>query len=58
VREAAAALKACGGEVEAVRRLELPDAEVPPTLVVVRKVSPTPERFPRRPGIPARRPLR
>ena len=26
-------------------------------LVVVEKVSPTPDRYPRRPGLPARRPL-
>jgi 16S rRNA (guanine527-N7)-methyltransferase len=58
VREAAAALNACGGRVETVRPLELPDAKTPPTLVTVRKVSTTPGRFPRRPGIPAKRPLR
>lgn len=58
VREAAAALRACGGLVEAVRPLAAPYAETPPTLVIVRKVSATPQRFPRRPGIPAKRPLR
>jgi 16S rRNA (guanine527-N7)-methyltransferase len=58
VREAEAALRACGGEVESVRRLEVPGATVAPTLIVVRKVAPTPERFPRRAGIPAKRPLR
>ena len=58
VREAAAALHACGGLVESVRPLAVPYAETPPTLVIVRKVSDTPQRFPRRPGIPAKRPLR
>jgi 16S rRNA (guanine527-N7)-methyltransferase len=58
VREAAAALAACGGSVEAVRPLDLPAWNTPPTLVLVRKHSRTPDRFPRRPGIPAKRPLR
>ena len=58
VREAAAALAACGGVVESVQTLEVPNAPVPPTLVLVRKTSPTPARFPRRAGIPSKRPLR
>ena len=56
--EAAAALRACGGLLESLRPLGVPGAETAPTLVVVRKTSSTPERFPRRPGIPAKRPLR
>jgi 16S rRNA (guanine527-N7)-methyltransferase len=58
VNEAEAALKACGGVVESVRPLDVPGAETPPTLVIVRKTSSTPERFPRRSGIPAKRSLR
>ncbi len=58
VREAAAALRACGGHVESIHRLQIPGAETSPTLVIVRKASDTPHRFPRRTGIPAKRPLR
>lgn len=58
VKEAAAALQACGGLLESVRPLAVPYTETPPTLVIVRKVSDTPQRFPRHPGIPAKRPLR
>jgi 16S rRNA (guanine527-N7)-methyltransferase len=57
-QEAIAALRACGGLLESLRPLEVPGAETAPTLVVIRKTSSTPERFPRRPGIPAKRPLR
>jgi 16S rRNA (guanine527-N7)-methyltransferase len=57
-QEASAALHACGGALESLRPLDVPGAETAPTLVLVRKTSPTPERFPRRPGIPAKRPLR
>jgi 16S rRNA (guanine527-N7)-methyltransferase len=58
VRQAAAALQACGGRVELLRPLELPGPGPIPTLVLVRKVADTPERYPRRPGIPSKRPLR
>ncbi len=58
VKEAAAALRVCGGHVESIRPLQVPGAETPPTLVIVRKASDTPHRFPRRAGIPAKRPLR
>jgi 16S rRNA (guanine527-N7)-methyltransferase len=57
-QDAVAALRACGGLLESLRPLDVPDAETAPTLVVMRKTSSTPERFPRRPGIPAKRPLR
>ncbi len=58
VEAAARALETCGGRLEGLERLEVPQAKVAPSLVLVRKVAPTPPRFPRRPGIPAKRPLR
>ncbi len=57
VRDAEGALRACGGEIELVRRLEAVGPGASPVLVLVRKVAATPERYPRRPGIPAKRPL-
>ena len=57
VREAAAALDALGGEVVSVRRFDSPGAATQPALVLVRKVRPTPAQYPRRPGMPAKRPL-
>ncbi|MBI1886607.1 MAG: 16S rRNA (guanine(527)-N(7))-methyltransferase RsmG [Chloroflexi bacterium] len=60
-REAEAAktaLEACGGQLVTVEPLALPGAGPQPVLVLVRKVAPTPQRFPRRAGIPSKRPLR
>jgi 16S rRNA (guanine527-N7)-methyltransferase len=57
VREAENALRTLGGEVALVRRLELGWPGPTPALVLVRKVAPTPERYPRRPGMPSKRPL-
>jgi 16S rRNA (guanine527-N7)-methyltransferase len=46
-----------GGRVRRDISLQLPVSGDARRLIVVEKVSPTPERFPRRPGIPAKRPL-
>ena len=56
VAAAASALTALGGELLAIHPVELPGVE-PRTLVVIGKVAPTSERYPRPVGVPLRRPL-
>lgn len=56
IEEAARAIGILGGELREVRRVELEGLEEH-LLVVVAKRSPTPQRYPRRPGIPSRRHL-
>jgi 16S rRNA (guanine527-N7)-methyltransferase len=46
-----------GGSVPEVRPAGWPEALGDHRFVIVRKVGPTPDRYPRRPGEPARRPL-
>jgi 16S rRNA (guanine527-N7)-methyltransferase len=55
VEEAARALEELGGVVREV--VVLPVEDMVSTLVLVEKTRPTPERFPRRTGIPSKRPL-
>jgi 16S rRNA (guanine527-N7)-methyltransferase len=55
---AASAIGALGGALESIHVLTLPGGAGQRSLVVVRKVAATPDRYPRRPGIPAKRPLR
>jgi 16S rRNA (guanine527-N7)-methyltransferase len=57
VREAETALLTLGGEITDVRKLELDWPGPGPTLVLVRKVAGTPVKYPRRPGMPSKRPL-
>jgi len=57
VREAERALAECGGAVVGVRLLDVPGPGIAPTLVLVRKTAETPERYPRRTGVPHKRPL-
>lgn len=54
---AAKAIDALGGELSAIEEVRLPTLDNPRYLVVIDKVKPTPGRFPRRAGIPARQPL-
>ena len=55
VKEAEVALETLKGSVRAVEPLPL--AEPPQQVILVEKELPTPQRFPRRPGAPAKRPL-
>jgi len=57
VEQAATALRELHASVEAVQPLKLPVPGPTPTLVVVRKHAPTPARYPRRTGVPGKRPL-
>lgn len=50
------AIKTCGGVVEAIHDYQLPNGD-PRTLVVVKKVSPTPPKYPRNSAQIAKRPL-
>jgi len=51
-----AALRELRGEIEYAGAFE-PPGGARQTLLLVRKLGPTPERYPRRPGIPAKRPI-
>lgn len=51
------ALELLAGEVEARDSFHLPFSGARRELVLIRKVGPTDQRYPRRPGMPARRPL-
>lgn len=51
------AITLVGGQLERVVPVQLPGLPEERSLVLIRKVGPTPEAYPRRPGIPAKRPL-
>lgn len=54
---AAFAIKALGGETSWMYRYRLPGRELLHTNIVVHKRYPTPEKYPRRVGVPGKRPL-
>lgn len=51
------ALAILGGEVETVTRFDLPEGMGQRCVVVIRKTKPTENKYPRRPGVPAKKPL-
>ncbi|MBO8138527.1 MAG: 16S rRNA (guanine(527)-N(7))-methyltransferase RsmG [Desulfotomaculum sp.] len=52
------AVNVLGGEISDVNELNLPLINEKRTLIIVKKIFPTPEKYPRRPGIPAKKPLK
>lgn len=57
VSQASRAISLLGGNLREVKRVELEEFADERWLVVIDKVKPTPEKYPRRPGMPKKRPL-
>jgi hypothetical protein len=57
IARARRAITELGARLVELRKIELPEFTDERQLVVVDKVSVTPSRYPRRPGIPAKRPI-
>lgn len=57
LRAAGRAIAILGGGLLPIRRYALPDLPEPRWLVLIEKVRPTPPAYPRRPGLPAKKPL-
>ena len=57
ISQAAKAISLLGGKLREVNRIDLEEFTDQRQLIIIDKVSPTPQQYPRRPGIPAKRPL-
>ena len=55
--EVSEAISLMGGRLREVKRIEMEEFPDRRYLVVIDKLSNTPDQYPRRPGIPAKRPL-
>ncbi|MBI1256603.1 MAG: 16S rRNA (guanine(527)-N(7))-methyltransferase RsmG [Chloroflexi bacterium] len=51
------ALATLGGRIRSIETFHLPGVEEPHHLVLIEKTAPTPRDYPRKPGIPTRKPL-
>ena len=58
VNEAKGAISVLGGRLKDIRRIELEEFSDARYLVIVDKILSTPDRYPRRAGLPKRRPIR
>ena len=57
VSQAARAISILGGNLRELKKIDLAEFTDERWLVVVEKIGLTPEKYPRRPGMPAKRPL-
>jgi len=57
VNAATNALDILGGNADNILPVRVPGLEAARHLIVIKKIKPTPERYPRRPGVPAKKPL-
>ena len=55
--QAEAAISLLGGELAGVEEVSVPGEDAARVVIVLRKVAPTPDEYPRRPGLPAKKPL-
>ena len=57
LRQAEDAIEVLGGKFATLHTVQLPEVNEPHMLVVIEKIRPTPSAFPRREGIPTKRPI-
>ena len=57
VEQSARAIELLGGKLREVKRVDLREFTERRYLVIIDKVAPTSQKYPRRPGMPAKRPL-
>lgn len=57
IKEAEKALKILGGEIEKIEKIILPDSNIERNIIIIRKKSPTPLKYPRKAGMPTKEPL-
>jgi len=57
MKKAVKAIETLGGKLGQVKRIELEGLSDKRYLVIIDKIYPTPEKYPRRPGVPERRPI-
>ena len=57
INEAQKALEILGGKIEKTEEFLLPGTDIERTIIIVRKVKNTPEKYPRKAGIPSKKPI-
>lgn len=57
IKESDRALEILGGKVEKVEQVEIPFQKEKRILVIIKKISRTPDKYPRRTGVPEKKPL-
>lgn len=51
------AIKTLGGQIEKVEEFTLPASDIKRNIIVIKKIKQTPNKYPRKPGVPSKSPL-
>ena len=57
VNEAKKAIKVLGGEIKAIKKMEIPETDIVHSLIFIEKVKPTPSKYPRKAGKAKKEPI-
>lgn len=57
VNEAKKAIKVLGGEIKAIKKMEIPETDIVHSLIFIEKVKPTPAKYPRKAGKAKKEPI-
>lgn len=58
IEESKEAIKILGGEIEKIDTFTLPETDIVRNIVIIKKVKNTPKQYPRKPGTPAKNPIK
>lgn len=58
IQQGGAAIKKLGGKIDKTVTMTLPGTDEERNLILINKVSATPKKYPRRPGLPSKKPIR
>lgn len=58
VSNAKNAIKILGGKIENIDKFYLPDSDIKRNIIIIKKVENTPAKYPRKPGTPAKEPIK
>ena len=58
INEAKNAIKILGGKIEKIDEFNLPQSDIGRTVIVMKKEKETPSKYPRKPGIPSKEPIK
>lgn len=58
LQEAEKAMKLLGGEIEKVDTISLPESDIKRNIIIIKKISSTPKKYPRKAGTPTKEPIK
>ncbi len=58
IQESKKSILILGGKIEKVEEFQLPKSDIDRNIIIIRKTKPTPQKYPRKPGTPAKNPIK